>query len=125
MDESTFKRRTKLLGLDAIRLTARLRRDPVSDVIRRQLVRAATSVGANYRAACRGQSRADVSSKLAIVEGEADEVLYWLELLIECGLVTVKETASLLTEANEILSMTVASIKTLRGARIQNPKSKI
>jgi len=66
-----------------------------------------------------------VSSKLAIVEGEADEVLYWLELLIECGLVTVKETASLLTEANEILSMTVASIKTLRGARIQNPKSKI
>lgn len=95
----------------------------------RQLLRSATSVGANYRAACRGKSRADVIAKLGIVEEEADESLYWKELLIETGLVAEARLQSLMQEANEILAMTVASIKTMRRRNskhpIQNPQSKI
>jgi four helix bundle protein len=125
MDEKGFKLRTKRLGLSAVQLVARMPRNPIADVMARQLVRSATSVGANYRAACRGQSRLDVLAKLAIVEGEADEVIYWLELLTEAGYLSVARTERLSHEANEILAMTVASIKTLRGSSIQNPKSKI
>jgi four helix bundle protein len=64
-------------------------------------------------------------AKLAIVEGEADEVLYWIEILSEAGYVKTERVAPLLAETNEIVSMTVASIKTLRSHPIQNPKSKI
>ena len=81
----------------------------------RQLLRCATSVGANYRAACRGKSTADVLAKLAIVEEEADETAYWLELLVESGIVEEKRISQLLKETNEITAMVVASIKTLRA----------
>jgi four helix bundle protein len=80
----------------------------------RQLLRCATSIGANYRAACRGKSTADVIAKLAIVEEEADEALYWMELLTESGLLPREQANVLKQETHEILSMTVASIKTLR-----------
>jgi four helix bundle protein len=85
-----------------------------ASVIGRQLLRAGTSVGANYRAACRGKSRADMKAKLAIVEEEADETLYWLRLLVEAELIAPSQVASLQQEADEILAMTVASIRTLR-----------
>lgn len=84
------------------------------DVIGRQLLRSGTSVGANYRSACRGKSTADVLAKLAIVEEEADETIYWLELLIEANIKSASDIEDLLKEANEIVAMTVASIKTLR-----------
>jgi four helix bundle protein len=71
-------------------------------------------VGANYRAACRGKSSADVISKLAIVEEEADETLYWMELLIETKMVSRDRLANLMRQADEITAMTVASIKTMR-----------
>jgi len=93
-----------------------------------QLLRSATSVGANYRAACRGKSTADVIAKLAVVEEEADESLYWMELMVEASIIPKERLDSLMSEANEILAMTVASIKTLRSSRepsIRNPKSKI
>jgi four helix bundle protein len=83
-------------------------------VIARQLLRSATSVGADYRAACRGKSTADVLAKLAIVEEEADESIYWLELLIGSELVPEGCVAEIMKEANEITAMTVASINTLR-----------
>jgi four helix bundle protein len=86
-----------------------------ADVIGRQLLRSATSVGANYRAACRGKSTADVLAKLAIVEEEADESAYWLELLIEANIVPEGEVAEPSRETNKIVAMTVASIKTLRS----------
>ena len=70
--------------------------------------------GANYRAACRAKSEADMIAKLGIVEEESDETLYWLELLIESGLIPEKRLADLMQEVNEILAMTVSSIKTLR-----------
>jgi four helix bundle protein len=109
-----FKSRTKQLALDTITLLESLPKTRTADVISRQLLRSATSVGANYRAACRGRSKADVVSKLAIVEEEADETAYWIELLLEAGLVQESQVNALLKETNEIIAMTVASIKTLR-----------
>jgi four helix bundle protein len=114
MDEQVFKHRTKKLALRVIELVEVLPQGRTADVIARQLLRSATSVGANYRAACRGKSTADVMAKLAIVEEEADETAYWLELLIEAAIVPQARLADLLNETNEIVAMIVASIKTLR-----------
>jgi len=86
-------------------------------VIGRQLLRAGSSVGANYRAACRGKSTSDVAAKLDIVEEEADESIYWVELLAEAGVVTPNRIDAMKKEANELVAMTVASIKTLRTCR--------
>ncbi len=114
MDENTFKRRTKGLGLQAIRLVRALPRTRAADVIGRQLLRSATSVGANYRASCRAKSVRDMIAKLGIVEEEADESVYWMELLVESGIVPKREVDELIIEASEILAMVVASIKTLK-----------
>jgi four helix bundle protein len=114
MDEQLFKTRTKTLALRVIQFVEELPHNQTATVISRQLPRSATSIGANYRVACRGKSTADVISKLAIVEEEADESVYWLELLIEANIVPEDRVSELLKEANEILAMTVASIKTLR-----------
>ncbi|MEA5581815.1 four helix bundle protein [Nodularia harveyana UHCC-0300] len=114
MNEHQFKARTKQLALRVIRLVEVLPQTRTADVISKQLLRSATSVAANYRAACRAKSAADLIAKLAIVEEEADETLYWLELLVESGLMTADKLKSLMQESTEILSMTVASIKTLK-----------
>ena len=87
MTEAEFKKRTKEFALRVIRLVSALPRNRSADVIGRQLLRSATSICAKYRAACRGRSRAEFRSKLAIAEEEADETLYWLELVAESGLV--------------------------------------
>jgi four helix bundle protein len=84
------------------------------DVIGRQLFRSATSVGANYRAAQRGRSRAEFCAKLGIVEEESDESSFWLELLTESGMVSKESLGDLMREANEITAMVVASIRTAR-----------
>lgn len=94
-----------------------LPRNRIAEVIGRQLLRAGTSVGANYRAACRGKSASDVVAKLRIVEEEADESIYWVELLVEAGVVTPNRMDAIRKEANELLAMTVASIKTLRSRK--------
>ena len=88
MDENVFKKRTKQLALRIIKVVDALPKNRTADVIGRQLIRSGTSIGANYRAACRGKSTADVIAKLRIVEEEADESVYWMELLIESGLVS-------------------------------------
>jgi len=124
VDEETFKRRTKRFALAVIKLVETLQRNRTAEVLGRQLLRAGTSVGANYRAACRGKSASDVVAKLSIVEEEADESIYWIELLVEAGVVAPSSVDTLKKEANELLAMTVASIKTLRS-RFVNPKSKI
>jgi len=115
MDEAEFKRRTQKTALGVIKLVDELPKGTTTSVIGRQLLRSATSVGANYRSACRGKSTADVLAKLAIVEEEADERIYWLELLAEARIVQESRVRVLLDEVNEIVAMTVASIKTLRG----------
>jgi four helix bundle protein len=121
MDERAFKERTRQVAIRVIQVVEALPSSRTSDVIGRQLLRAGTSVGANYRAACRGKSPADMIAKLAIVEEEADESLYWLELLVETGLVSAGRLSELIQELDEIVAMVVASQKTLRR---NNPKSK-
>ncbi|OIP04465.1 MAG: four helix bundle protein, partial [Bacteroidetes bacterium CG2_30_32_10] len=83
--------------------------------IAKQIVRSSTSVGANYRAACRAKSTPDFINKLKIVEEEADETYYWLEILEESGLINTARVGLLKKEVNEILSIVVASIKTMRA----------
>jgi four helix bundle protein len=130
MNEQEFKDRTKQIALRVIRLAEFLPKTASAQIIGKQLLRSATSVGANYRAACRGKSSADVLHKLSIVEEEADESLYWLELLAESEIVSETKLSLLKRDINEIVAMTVSSIKTLRSkntdqSKIQNLKSKI
>lgn len=115
-DTSPLINRTKQFALRTIRLVESLPRKRTSDVIGLQLLRSATSVGANYRAACRGRSRAEFCAKLGIVEEEADECVYWLELVMESGLLKRSLVENLHVEATEILKMVVASIRTARSS---------
>lgn len=97
-----------------IKLVEILPKNRIAYVIGGQLLRSGTSVGANYRAACRARSKADFISKMGIVEEEIDETLYWLELLIAVNLVAKKQIQYLLNEVNEITAIVVASINTAR-----------
>jgi len=98
-----------------VRLTEALPKTEAARVIARQLLRCGTSVGANYRAAARARSRADFISKMGIVEEECDEAIYWIEMLCELEILSGKRVESLLAEANELLSITISSIKTARA----------
>ena len=126
MNEQQFKDRTKNVALRIIRLVEALPKTRTADILGRQLLRCGTSVGANYRSACRGKSPADMIAKLAIVEEEADEALYWMELLVEVQLVPKPRLAKLTDDMNQITAIIVASQKTLRcrlpKSKIQNPK---
>jgi four helix bundle protein len=90
---------------------------PVARVIKYQLVKAGTSVGANYRASCRAKSNADFIAKMGIVEEEADESAYWIEILIESDLVKKNLVEDLLDEANQLVAIFVSSINTARGGK--------
>ncbi len=115
MKHNYLKEKTKPFALEIIQLVESLPKGRTADVIGRQLLDAGTSVGANYRAACRARSPADFIYKMGIVEEEAAEAIYWMELLIESGLVPKVDIVNLLEEADQILAMTVSSIKTARG----------
>lgn len=117
MDEKTFKTRTKKLAVAIIKQMDNLPNSRVADVIARQVIRSGTSIGANYRAACRAKSTADTVNKMKIVEEEADETQYWLEIVIESGLAPKDQIVDIHKETDEILAMTVASIKTLRNRK--------
>lgn len=127
MDSEEFKSRTKEYAVRVIRLVDALPVSRSSNTLANQLVRSGTSVGANYRAACRAKSRADFISKMGTVEEEADESLYWMELLIECGKVKPERLMDLMKEGNEILAMVCASVKTARitKSETRNPQSAI
>jgi four helix bundle protein len=116
MTPKELQARTKSFALRVIRLVNALPQSTASQVIGRQLLRAATAVGANYRAACRAQSHAEFAAKLSIVVEEADESLYWLELLQESRLIKPEQLAELLREANELLAISVAARKTAKQA---------
>ena len=113
----TLKERTKRFALQVIRLCRAMPRSSDSLIITRQLLRSATSVGANYRAVCRARSTADFVSKLGIVLEEADETLFWLELLVDSGAAKADAAAPLLREANELVSIFVASLRTAKGLK--------
>ena len=135
MNEIEFKKRTKQLALRTIKLIESLPQSPTGAVLGKQLLRSATSVGANNRAVCRAKSPADMINKLRIVEEEADESGYWLELLGESGLLASERLVELVQEFDEITAMVVASQKTIRANNSKpkiadrksdaNPKSKI
>ena len=119
MNSDELKMRTKEFALRVIRLVESLPRGRTVDVIGRQLLRSGTSVGANYRAACRAKSTADFISKMGTVEEETDESLYWMELLIEDKIVESAKLESLMNEADELLAITVSSINTARKRKGQ------
>ena len=127
MNADELKERTKKFALAIIRLGSSLPRNPEADVIRHQIIRSGTSVGANYRAACRARSRAEFISKIGIVEEEADETAYWLELLNESGMGRLPQTVELLEEARELVAIFSASRLTAksRGSTRVNRKSAI
>lgn len=120
--QEEIKNRTKKVGLEVIKLIDELPNKASSWAIAKQIVRSSTSIGANYRAACRAKSTADFINKLEIVEEETDETLYWLEIIEESGLLNSNKISLLKKEVNEILSIVVSSIKTMRS-KIPNPKS--
>jgi four helix bundle protein len=114
MNPEEMKLRTKSFALRVIQAVNSLPKGKASDVIGRQLLRSGTSVGANYRAACRAKSTADFINKMSIVEEEADESGFWIELLTESGLTSDQRLGGLKAESRELLAITIASINTAR-----------
>jgi four helix bundle protein len=115
MTKEEMKQRTKTYALRIIRLCESLpENNKTAQVIKGQLLRAGTSVGANYRAACRARSNADFINKLGIVEEETDESLYWMELIIDSELMEAKWLQELMNEGHELLAIIISSIKTSR-----------
>jgi four helix bundle protein len=124
MNQQEFKNRTKQLVIRTIKVVESLPQTTTAQVIGKQVLRSSTSVGANYRTACRAKSTPDMLYKLAIVEEEADETSYWLELLVEAEIIPAVRLQNLMSEVDEITAMIVSSIKTLRQKpKISNPKS--
>jgi four helix bundle protein len=117
MTEIEMKQQTKAFALRVIRLVDSLPCKIAARRIGDQLLRAGTSTAANYRAACRARSRADFISKLGIVEEEADESAFWIELLGDAGIVPGNRPAGILDEANPLTAIMVASRKTSGGVR--------
>ncbi len=114
MNQDELKQRTKRFALDIMKLAGELPRTLVGGIISGQLVRAGTSVGANYRAACRGRSCAEFVAKLGTVEEEADECGYWLELIVDGRLMPAGMVQALHREASELVAIMAASIKTAK-----------
>ena len=112
MNEPQMKNRTKQFALRVLKMADALPANRSGNVIANQIVRCNTSVAANYRALCRAKSRADFINKTSIVEEEADESGFWLELIVDAGLMTAARVKPLLDEASEITAMLVASRKT-------------
>jgi four helix bundle protein len=108
-----FKKRTKKFVVDNIRFFRTLPKTEEAKIIGRQLLRSSSSVGANYRAACRARSKAEFHSKLSTVVEESDESVFWMEVLIEAEVVKPHEINDLLKEGNEILKIVSASRKTV------------
>ena len=124
MTKEELKQRTKNFALRVIKLTNVLPNTELSKIIKNQLLRRSTSVASNYRAVCRSRSMLDFISKLSLVEEEADESAFWLEVIIECSLIKKELVDSLLKEANELVAIMVSSKKTSRSnkSKIENQK---
>jgi four helix bundle protein len=114
-DSDALKCRTKSFALRIINLCRSLPRSEEARVLGTQLLRSSTSVGANYRAACRARSRAEFVAKLGIVLEEADETVFWLELIQETAIFPEIKLRTLLGEANELVSIFVSSVRTAKG----------
>jgi len=115
MIDNDLKVRTRKFALDIIRIVRLMPKNQEGRVIGNQILRSGTSVGANYRSACRARSKADFISKIGITEEEADETCYWLELIIESELLSKETISPILKEAEELTAILTASGKTAKG----------
>jgi four helix bundle protein len=122
MNADDLKKRTKAFALRILKLVAALPNTVQGRAIAGQLVRAGTSVGSNYRAACRGRSHREFIAKLGVVEEEADESAFWLELIIEGALLKQSRVLPLLDEANELTGIIASSRKTAAARASVRPK---
>ena len=125
MSEPDLKKRTKVFALRILKLVDALPKTTAGRALASQIVRSGTSVAANYRAACRARSTSDFIAKMGIVEEETDETLFWLELLEESDLASAANLISVKKEADELIAITVASIKTARHNRANNSALRI
>lgn len=116
MTRDEMKKRTKAYSNRIVRLCSALPNDWIAQTLGKQLLRSGTSVGANYRAVCRAKSNADFINKLRVVEEECDESLFWIELLVDNGLVKASRLNELMNEADQILAIVVSSAKTARAS---------
>jgi four helix bundle protein len=124
MKPDDLKKRTKQFALRVLKLVAALPRSLAGKTIGSQLVRAGTSVGANYRAACRARSKLEFIAKIGIVEEEADESAFWMELIIEGELMKPQLVQSLVIEANELARIMASSRKSASDALKTKPSNK-
>ena len=109
-----LRERTKAFAIRIVRMYRSLPRSPDARVLGKQLLRCGTSVAANYRAACRARSRQEWISKIGIVVEEADETIFWLEMLQDCGIVTEKKLAEILKESHELCAIFTAARRTAK-----------
>ena len=116
-DAKQLQQRTKSFAIRIIKAFTRFPKDEASRIIGRQFLRAGTSVAANYRASCRARSRADFISKVSIVAEEADETLFWLEILVESQLIGNRVAQPLLSECEQLVKIFAASITTAKRNR--------
>ena len=123
MTERERLERTKQFALRIFKLVGALPQTIQGKAIAAQLIRSGTSVAANYRAACRASSKPEFIAKLGVVEEEADESAFWLELIIETNLLNQRKVTLLLAEAGEIVAMMASSKKTAAKSQIANRKS--
>jgi four helix bundle protein len=130
MDKKELQKRLKLLAVRTGKLCLALPYTPVNKIYIDQVIRSAASSASNYRSACRAKSKADFENKLKIVEEELDETMFFYEMIAEFNASEKKELRELFVEANELLSIIVASINTVnsniikeRSRKIRNPKS--
>jgi len=114
MTPKELKDRTRRFAVSIIQLCRELPTTLDGKTVSQQMIRSGTSVGANYRASCRARSRAEWSAKLGIVEEEADETLFWLEVAVDAKLVSAQRAEALLKEADELTAIFVASLKTAK-----------
>lgn len=115
MTQDEMKKRTKMFALRVIELIATLPNTYLGRHVGGQLTRSSTSVAVNYRAACRAKSNADFIAKMGVVEEEADESAFWIELAVETNMVKPDRVTNLLNEANQLVAIFVSSINTARG----------
>lgn len=115
MTRNELRDRTKKYAVRVVKMVSALPKGREIDVLGKQLLRSGTSVGANYRAACRAKSTADFINKLKIVEEECDESLFWMEVMTEADLVKPNRMKEIMAESEELLAITVSSIKTTRS----------
>lgn len=122
MQSADLKKRTKRYAIDVLRFLEKMPKSKSASVIEYQLAKSGTSVGANYRSACRSRTDADFASRITICEEESDECAYWFEVLEESGIVKDEEIKKLWKEADELTAIFAASAITVRKKINQSKK---